>query len=92
MRVSMLRCKNCNQEFQPVKVWQEFHSAKCKEAWRYQQRKRAQVEAAEEAAEDAQQDRLNGLTDEPEQGLTLAELGIQPAEAKPMSRPVRRLA
>lgn len=86
-----MRCKNCGQEFQPVKVWQEFHSAKCKEAYRYQQRKRAQVEAAEEAAEDAAQDRLNGVSDEPEQGLTLADFGFERAEPKPMSRPVRRL-
>jgi hypothetical protein len=87
----MLRCKKCDREFQPVKVWQEFCCAKCKEAWRYQQGKREQIEAAEEAREDARQDRLNGLTDDGVT-LTLAELGIRPAEAEPMSRPIRRLA
>ena len=86
----MLRCKKCDREFQPVKVWQEFCCAKCKEAWRYQQRKREQIEAAEEAREDARQDRLNGLTDDGAGvTLTLASLGIRSVE--PMKRPERKL-
>jgi hypothetical protein len=88
-----MRCDNpeCDLEFHQATPWQRFCSVKCRNHVHNGDRRRQQIEAAEEAREDARQDRLNGLTDEPEQGLTLASLGIQPAEAKPMSRPVRRL-
>ena len=61
-----MRCKFCDQEFVPAKSWQEFHSNQCRDRWHYQERKRQQIEAAE----DARQDRLNGLTDD-RAGVTL---------------------
>jgi hypothetical protein len=86
-----MRCDNpeCDLEFRQATPWQRFCSVKCRNHVHNGDRRRQQIEAAE----DARQDRLNGLTgDEPEQGLTLASLGIQPAEAEPMKRPIRRLA
>ena len=83
-----MRCDNpeCDHEFRQATPWQRFCSVKCRNHVHNGERRRQQIEAAE----DARQDRLNGLTDDGAGvTLTLASLGIRSVE--PMKRPERKL-
>ena len=83
-----MRCDNpeCDLEFRQATPWQRFCSVKCRNHIHNGERRRQQIEAAE----DARQDRLNGLTDDGAGvTLTLASLGIRSVE--PMKRPERKL-
>jgi hypothetical protein len=41
------RCEHCNREFQPVKSWQRFCTARCRDAWHYEQWKLALAEVGQ---------------------------------------------
>jgi hypothetical protein len=71
-RAKMKTCRECGEEFAPVKGWQDFCCERHRQSWHYRQRKRADVEAAEMAR--ARRMNGHGASEAREEKIDLAAL------------------